>query len=314
LLLDRARQRPRDISRCRGCAGDAQERAIVLVGDDQQCPIGRNDNIAHATVSAVEDPLLGHEGAAAVALHARQKLEFQCCDEKIAVPFGKHLAAIDGDGTRGDRGVPVVERLFQPRLGGAFTNLGTGIVAAVGDDGPAVVLARFDAVDLVAAARAVLDGVELAVGGVEGDALRVAVALRPDLGQCLCAILERVVGGNAAVRIDMDDGTGIVLPVLGTIPVATVADADEKRAVFGDSDARPVLDAAAGELAHLEDRPDVFERGSVRRERGAEGFGAGAAITRRRGRQVQCSGCCEVRGEFHIKQATLASGADLGNT
>lgn len=88
-----------------------------------------------------------------------------------------------------------MERLFQPVLGGAFTDLGTRIVAAIGDDRPAVILAGLGLVDLVAAARAVFDSIELAILGVEGDALRVAVTFRPDFRQRLAPSLNGLSAG-----------------------------------------------------------------------------------------------------------------------
>ncbi len=225
-------------------ARDAQQRTVVLVRHHQQRTIRRDDDIPDAAVGVLEHPFLCDDGVALISLHARQHLEFKGSDQKVALPFGKHLAAIDRDGAGRDRRIPIMQRLFQPFLGRAFADLGAGIIAAIGDDRPAIVLARLDQVNLIAAARAVLDGVEFAGGLVERDALRVAVALRPDFRERLSSRPERVIGRDAAVGIDMYDRARIVLPVLRAIAIAAIADADEEAAILGDRDARTIVDAA----------------------------------------------------------------------
>ena len=73
------------------------------------------------------------------------------------------------------------------------------VVDAVGDDRPAVVAPGLDAVELVAAARAVLRGPELARHRVEREPLGVAVAVAPDAGESARAPHEGVVLRHAAV-------------------------------------------------------------------------------------------------------------------
>src|SRR5262249_10383851 len=79
------------------------------------------------------------------------------------------------------------------------------VVRAVTDDGPAVVLALLDEVDLVAALRAVLGLPERARGGGERETLRIAVAPAPDLGQRALPSAERIGLRNRAVVVQPHD-------------------------------------------------------------------------------------------------------------
>lgn len=103
--------------------GNPEQRAVVLICHHQQRPVGRDDDIADAPVIAFEQALLGNEGTALISLHSRKQLEFQRCNEEIAVPFREHGAAIDGERAGRDRRVPILQRLLQPFLGGAFADL-----------------------------------------------------------------------------------------------------------------------------------------------------------------------------------------------
>ena len=76
------------------------------------------------------------------------------------------------------------------------------ILDAVGDRRPAVVLALARDVHFIAAARAVLDLPQLARLRVQGRRLDVAVPEGPDLWTHALLADERVVLGNAAVRVD----------------------------------------------------------------------------------------------------------------
>ena len=96
-------------------------------------------------------------------------------DQQIAAPAGEHGPVIDGHAARGDRRVPVVGGLFGAFTGrDPFIDRGTAIFDPIGHLRPAVVQAGPVQIDLVAAARAVLDGPDVAVRRY-GDPLRIAV-------------------------------------------------------------------------------------------------------------------------------------------
>src|SRR5687768_6429767 len=104
-------------------------------------------------------------------------------------------------------------------------DLGTTVVDAVGDDGPAVVRARLDQVELIAAARAVLGLVERAGHRMEREALRAAVAVGVDLRCHTLLTYEWVVARHAAVIVQAEDIAGVVAVVLRIIAAAAVANA-----------------------------------------------------------------------------------------
>ena len=66
------------------------------------------------------------------------------------------FARVKNHAGRRDHRIPVVDRLLHAVPLGAFADLRARVVDAVGDDRPAVVLARLRWFELVAAARAVL--------------------------------------------------------------------------------------------------------------------------------------------------------------
>jgi len=89
-----------------------------------------------------------------------------------------------------------------PGAGGRVADLSARILDAIADRRPAVVAAGERAVQLVAAARAVLVGPQLARIRVERRALYVAVPVGPDLRQRAGTIHERIVGRHLAVALD----------------------------------------------------------------------------------------------------------------
>src|SRR5690606_39962292 len=105
----------------------------------------------------------------------------QPADEQPAAPRGERIARVPLRAGRRDDGVPVVDRLLVARaLGLRRLDRPARVLLAVRDERPAVILAGLDQVQLVAAARPVLDGPEPALQ-VERHRLEVAMAERPDL-------------------------------------------------------------------------------------------------------------------------------------
>src|SRR4030095_2363539 len=100
---------------------------------------------------------------------------------KIALPPGIAIASVERHSTRRDRGIPVVDRLLHSRLRGPFADPGSRIIEFVGDHRPAMCAARPWNVAFATAHGAVFQGPDLPGLGIERGALRVAMAVRPDL-------------------------------------------------------------------------------------------------------------------------------------
>src|SRR5690349_20035197 len=113
---------------------------------------------------------------------------------------------MDSEPARRDHGIPVVDRLLEPRRLRGLMDRRARVLLAVADGGPAVVLAALDEVELIAAARSHFDDPQ-ALLCVERGREDVAVAAGPDLGPRVRLPDERVVVGHRAVRPDANDLT-----------------------------------------------------------------------------------------------------------
>src|SRR4029077_2656358 len=102
------------------------------------------------------------------------------------------------------------------------------------DERPAVVVASHDEIDLVAALGTVLLLPQLAVSPVDGETLRIAVAIRPDFGTGAGFVDERIVGRRGAVTRNPDDLAEVVVERLRHVAVGEMlAIGEEQRAVRG---------------------------------------------------------------------------------
>src|SRR5688572_14120655 len=111
---------------------------------------------------------------------AYELLVLEGADEEASAPR-RHRAAVELRARGRNHRVPVVDRLFVAiTRGHGARNRHAGILLAIRDERPAVVLALLDEVHLVAAPRPVLDHPEPSVG-IERRGLHVAVTQRPDL-------------------------------------------------------------------------------------------------------------------------------------
>src|SRR5690606_33803198 len=118
----------------------------------------------------------------------------------LALPFGPQLAGVEDEVAGRDHRVPRDRRLGETVVGRVVGDRRPAIVVAVRADRPAVIVARLDLVDLVAAARAVLEIPQVPVR-VELQARYVAVAVAPDLARDAAAIGEGIAFGRAAVEV-----------------------------------------------------------------------------------------------------------------
>src|SRR5262249_10559259 len=109
-----------------------------------------------------------------------QLLADEAAEKEVVLPAREAVARVERDAARRERGRPLDDGALHSRRFGLVADRRAVVVDAVGHRGPAVVLPGLDAVELVAAARAVLGLPELPRDGVERETLRVAVAVAPD--------------------------------------------------------------------------------------------------------------------------------------
>src|SRR5580700_3219353 len=105
-----------------------------------------------------------------------QMLKRQRPNKKIAPPRWKLITAIHRESRRCDRRRPIDHRLLEPRALRIRRNIGAGIVHTVSDQRPAIVPARDDDVEFIAAARTMLCLVKPPALFIEDQALLVAMA------------------------------------------------------------------------------------------------------------------------------------------
>src|SRR5499426_1914299 len=135
--------------------------------------------------------------APAVELYADYALSPQIAEKEIAAKLRERRAAIEERARGGDR-----RSVFEQRRDHALFRF------RMMNQRPTVVLAALDDVDFVAAAWAVearrpMLGLELRVRtGLPGDALRVAVAVRPNLGARVRPPDEGVVRRDASAVVE----------------------------------------------------------------------------------------------------------------
>ena len=153
-------------------------------------------------------------------------------EEQTVFPCRKAAAGVEGDRASGDRRHPIRDGLIHAGLRSVTGNGSSVVIHAVGDDGPAVVVAGFDDVEFVAAAGTVLGFPEFASNGTEGEALGIAVAVAPDRFDSSVSIDEGIVRGHTAIfvnAIDLAIGMREFLFVSGR---GTVAYREEEVALF----------------------------------------------------------------------------------
>src|ERR1041384_2653708 len=103
------------------------------------------------------------------------------------------------------------------------------IVDAEGSDRPAVIGTPADQVQLIAALRAMLVRPQLAGRTVEGEALRVAVAIAPNFGPRTFSKAERIVVGDRPVGANPDDRTSGGRGGLSFLAFPTVREPKDKQ-------------------------------------------------------------------------------------
>ena len=171
--------------------------------------------------------------------------------------------------------------------------IGAAVVDAVGGARPAVVGAGLEEVELVAAARPVLDLPHPAGLGMHREALRIAMAPGEDLRPRTGPADEGIVRRHRAVVPQAHDLAAEVAEILRARLVVALArrDIHQPRAVEGD--ARAEMQAARGARQGLEDRRDVAQAAVA--QFGARHRRRGAALRLRPSRRDRARGSARSR-------------------
>src|SRR5690606_7430527 len=146
-------------------------------------------------------------------------------DGQAGAPAGPRSAFGDGHAGRGHGRHPHVNRVGHALLAGALADgCARAVLHAVRDHRPAVVGARLDDVQFVAALRPVLDLPDDPGAWVASHALRVAVAEGEKLRPGAVAVDKGVVVGHAAVAPEADHAGVMGAEVLAVGHIAAVAE------------------------------------------------------------------------------------------
>src|SRR5262249_29882207 len=132
------------------------------------------------------------------------------------------------------------------------------------DHRPAVVADGLDDVDLVATARPVLVLPQFSAFGMEREALRVAVAVAPDLGLGARPADERIVRRHRAVGPHAQDLAEMVAEILGLVAIGEMFARSEEEVVVGRlHDAAAEMVAVRERTLLPENHPDAVEAGGA---------------------------------------------------
>src|SRR2546423_1073505 len=216
--------------------------ATVAVGSGEvESAVGSFRHIAYASVLAFEQTFLADD-AATVEHDALKTSPGEAAEEVVALELLKGGAAVERP-ARGRAG----GRVFEQR------RLHALLRRAVVYDGPAVVLPLLDDVQLVAAAGAVeargaVLGLEQEIrAGLPVNALRVAVAVRPDFGAHILLTDERVVGRYGGVVVEAKNFSAKRVESLRDLARGGVARRDVELAVGGEAQTRAGVELRGGD-------------------------------------------------------------------
>src|SRR5215475_15567111 len=129
----------------------AQDAAIGVIRKQPQGAIGSLPHVADALAQIRQQCLLA-DHVLILEHKAVQRLAGEGANEQVAPPFREELPRVERRTRGSNRGVPIIDRLFHASLMRALADPRVIIVATVGDDRPAVIVAGVRDVDLIAAA------------------------------------------------------------------------------------------------------------------------------------------------------------------
>ena len=208
----------------------AHQLAVGTIGQEVKLTVGTLADGADALPDVSEQRFLGDD-VVAIQDQSADLAEFECADEEIAAPCWVLVAGVEGHAAWCDRGVPIVVGLLHAWCGAADADLLAGIVRAVADDGPAVVLPASMMFNSSPPRAPCSTTQSLPVAGLNGSGLGVAVTVAPDLGLGILAADEGIVGRHGTVRIDAHDFAEMFAEILCRCLHIALAKGDEELAV-----------------------------------------------------------------------------------
>ena len=170
---------PTDLPLSLGAWFYTQDATVGVVGQQVKQSVRTLADVADAFAQVRQQPLLMRY-LRPVELEPNQQGELQRPHEQVAAPRREPTGGVERHTGRRDRRIPIVDGLLEAGLGGTLADLLAGVIATVGNDRPAVILAGFGDVDLVTALRAVLDRPQPLRLRVERRRLYVAMTERPE--------------------------------------------------------------------------------------------------------------------------------------
>ena len=222
------------------------------------------------------------------------------------LPFqaGMAVARVEGDARRRDHRRPVRDGVGEFGMGRRRRGCRAVIMLAPAHHRPTVVAPRLRDVELVAAHRAELGLPQLAARWVDGGALRVAMAVGPDLRPRILLTDEGVVVGDRSVRIDAHDLAEIVGEILRRAELEALAEGDEQLAVRREGEPRAEMVAALDLRLLPEDHFDIVE--TAIGELAARDRRPGAALAGLGSRRDRQGGSVRSRDRARRRAARLA--------
>src|SRR6266446_1028158 len=174
------------LARCRGLrvgdrfsGNELENPSACFIGEDIKRAVGSLTHVTDA-FAQIGQQIFFSDDSIAAEREPRQALRFQCAIEEAAFPGGEKISRIERQSRGRDGGIPVIDGLIHAGLRGSDSDLRAGIIESIRNHRPAVIVARLDYVDLIAALRAMLLFPQFAGCGIDRQALGIAVAERPD--------------------------------------------------------------------------------------------------------------------------------------
>src|SRR5690606_12352596 len=290
------------------------ELAFVLVRHDVEEAVGSLANVANP-LFAIDEQVFLSRHALPFDLKSNQALLTKPPDEYAAAPLRKRIAGVPLHARRGDDWIPVIDRLLEAaRLWRRTFDGDASVFYPIGLQRPSVIPAGSDEVQLIAAARAVLND-PVAALRVHRCRLDVAMTERKDLRHRALFSHEGVVIGNAAVRPDAQGLAHMVVELLRKRPhvcIRPVARRDVEQALLVEDKTRAEVVSSVVGGHRAEDHLHIGDTSTVLGEHATSDGRAVAPLAWLRVRPENQAAGFEIGGEGHVEQAPLALCVHVG--
>src|SRR5262249_41017701 len=188
------------LARLRIIRRQLQQRAAGPVGQHIDGTVLKDAHVADPLIEIRQQRFLVDALAVFVQRQTENRLAGQATDQHAGPPLREEVAAIEDEAGRCDDWIPVISRLLEPLLlDDGVADLRAGIVDAVHDHRPAVVLALLDQIQLIATARTMFNFPQPSIG-CEGQTLWRTMTHRPDFRWAK----RRIAGRRFAFWRDVD--------------------------------------------------------------------------------------------------------------